>query len=387
MHGQAIRSSAAMVAQACYMALISYLFRRLYDKDEEDAEGNLLNALWDFIGGIVGGLPLFRDLVSYFTEGYELDNFFLSTINDVLVATSSAAMVAKDAFTGKDVSRQDVAGAVRKVVYSAGQVFGIPVRNGYNFVTGLTRRFVPSAGYAVDSTFSVKAYSSDLKKAIEAEDEDMVATIAGLMLDEKLDGKDAATRKALRSLIEQGHSVLPRSVGDTVTLNGAEIALTGAQQKRFRTVYAVGEEAVGDLVKLARFQSAAPDVQAKAVQFIYDVYWDLALEDVTGEDLAEKNVLFAEAIDIEKLAIAVALARSLEADKDKEGNSIAGTKKRKVEKLVQSLHLTAAQKYMVMGYLGYKCTNGEGAVKGYISGLNLSKSEKEKLVEYSGYAA
>ena len=385
--GQAIRSTSALAAQAVYMALISYLFRLLYDKDEEDAKGNILNAVWDFIGGIVGGLPLLRDMVSYFTEGYELDNFFLSTINDVLVATGDAFGVAKDAISGKDVSRQDVAGAVRKVVYSAGQVLGIPVRNGYNFVTGLTRRIVPTAGYTVDGLFTQKAYTSDLEKAIESGDENMIETIAGLMIDEKIGIEDAATRKTLQDLTGKGYKVLPRSVGDSVTVDGETVELTGAQQKKLREVYAIGQDAVADMVKLKQFAEADEKVQAAAIKFIYDVYWDLALEDALGVDLAEKNVLFAEAIDIEKLAVIIAMARSIEADKDKNGKAISGTKKRKLQTFVNSLRLSAAEKYMVMGYLGYSNVNGEGAVKAHISKLNLSKSEKEKLLGYSGYGA
>lgn len=384
-HGQAIRSTSALAAQAAYMALISYLFRLLYDKDEDEVGANLSQGAADFFGGLIGGLPIARDIYSFFSDGYELDNFFLSTVNDVLLATSSAVDVASDALSGKDVSAQDVAGAVRKVVYSAGQVFGIPVRNGYNVVTGLTRRFVPTAGYKVDSLFTPKAYSSDLQKAIDAGDDEMVGTIAGLMIDEKIGIEDNAMRKALQELTAKGHSVLPRSVGDSVTVDGETVTLTAAQQKKLRKVYAIGQEAVADMVKLKQFGEADEKVQAAAIKFIYDVYWDLALEDALGLDLAEKNVLFAEAIDIEKLAIIIATARAIEADKDKSGKAIGGSKKRKVQTFVNSLRLSAAEKYMVMGYLGYSNANGEGAVKAHISKLNLSKSEKEKLLKYSGY--
>ena len=43
--------------------------------------------------------------------------------------------------------------------------------------------------------------------------------------------------------------------------------------------------------------------------------------------------------------------------------------------------------YMIMGYLGYSNKNGQQQVKSYIQRLSLTKSEKEKLYEYSGYAA
>lgn len=54
---------------------------------------------------------------------------------------------------------------------------------------------------------------------------------------------------------------------------------------------------------------------------------------------------------------------------------------------INSLGLKVAQKYMIMGYLGYSNKNGQQQVKSYIQRLSLTKSEKEKLYEYSGYAA
>lgn len=42
---------------------------------------------------------------------------------------------------------------------------------------------------------------------------------------------------------------------------------------------------------------------------------------------------------------------------------------------------------MVMGYLGYTNARGEAQVKAYINCLRLTKDEKAKLLEYSGYSA
>ena len=193
-------------------------------------------------------------------------------------------------------------------------------------------------------------------------------------------------QEVLRELIGKGYSVLPRSVGDSITVDGEKVALSGKQQKRFREFYRIGDDAVADMVKLKQFAEADDEVQAKAIQFVNDVYWELAVSDLTGEDLAEKNVLFAEAIPIEKLAIIIATARSFESDKDRSGKTIAGTKKRKVQTFVNSLRLTAAQKYMVMGYLGYSNINGEQQVKSYIGRLGLGKKEQAALMRYSGYA-
>ncbi len=381
---QCRRSVTALVGVAVFNALIAYGFKWLYRRDEEENVGTFIA---DTFGNMLGGIPFIRDFYSYFQDGFEMDHFLISTLNDVLGTAAASYELVRDAASGKEVTRQQALANMRKVFYAAGQLSGVPVRNVYNVTTGMINRVTPEVGYKTEALFVAKAYSSDLQKAMDAGDEDMVATIAGLMLDEKTGYEDDTARKVLRELTAKGHSVLPRSVGDSVTVDGEKISLSGAQQKKFREIYQIGGEAVSELVRLKQFTSADEKVQAKAIQFIYDVYWDLALEGATGIDLAEKNVLFAEAISIEKLAVIIATARAIEADKDKNGKSISGTKKRKIQTFVNSLQLTAAQKYMVMGYLGYSNVNGEQAVKGYIGRLNLSKSEKTALLRYSGYGA
>ena len=386
-NGQLVRSSAVIVSQAVYMALLALGFRLLYNKEEEPEE-EMKNVGADIFGNMLGGLPLLRDIYSYFSDGYEMENFMISTINDVLIASKKSIDLAASAMKGEAVSKQEVASSIKNIFYSAGQVLGIPVRNVYNFSTGITRRFFPEAGYKVDDYFYKQSYNADLSKAIEKGDEDMVETITGLILDESIGGvKDKGVRSQITKLSQKGYSVLPRSIGDSVTYDGEEIKLTKKQQNRFKDLYSAAGEGAADLVKLQLYRNADEAAQAKAIKFLYDTYYNLALEEAVGVDLESKNVLFAEAIDIEHLAIIYAIASGIEGDKDRKGNVISGSRKAKIEKYVQSLRLTAAEKYLIMGYLGYKCKNGEAQVKAYVNRLKLTRDEKKKLLEYCGYAA
>lgn len=268
------------------------------------------------------------------------------------------------------------------------RVTGIPTRNIYNIFYGLTKRISPSTAYKIDDMFYKQSYRSDLAKAIERDDDAMIATITSLMLDENIGGiADSEARRELDSLVQKGFDVIPRSVSKKITYDGVEYELTPNQVKQFEKVYFVANEALASLVKMSQYKGATDEVKAKAVNFIYNVYYNLALQDFLGVDLETKSVLFAEAIDIEKLAIIVATANSLKADLDKKGVAISGTRKAKIQSYVNSLQLKAVEKYMIMGYLGYKNTKGEIQVKAYINRLSLTKTEKAKLLEYSGYAS
>lgn len=378
------KSTAALATSAVFMALIAQLFRWLYNKDDED-ENIVQNMTVDAVGNLLGGLPLIRDVYSRFAEGYDISDYTYSALNDLLDSGYNIFAMVGDVFSGETDS-QEVAKNIKNLFYASGQILGLPTRNVYNMAYGLTKRFSPETAYKIDSWFYDQNYSSDLAKAIENEDDEMIATIVGIMLDEKIGGiDDSSVRNELDDLIKKGFSVLPRSVGDSITYEGEKITLTSGQAKSFKEVYSVANEALASLVGLSQYESATDEVKAKAINFIWDIYYNLAIEEVLGVDIESKAVLFAEAIDIEKLAIIIATARAIEADTDKNGKSISGTRKAKIQKYVASLKLTAVQKYMVMGYLGYSNKNGESQVKAYINRLNLSKSEKEKLLAYSGY--
>ena len=379
-----VKSTAALATTAVFMAFIAQLFRWLYNKDDED-DNVAVNMTVDAAGNLLGGLPLIRDIYARFAEGYDISDYTYSALNDLLDSGYNIFAMVGDIFSG-EADSQTVAKNIKNLFYAGGQILGLPTRNVYNMAYGLTKRFSPETAYKIDSWFYDQNYSSDLAKAIENEDDEMIATIVGIMLDENIGGvENSSVRKELDGLTKKGFKVLPRSVGDSITYEGEKIALTSGQAKSFKEVYSIANEALASLVGLSQYESATDEVKAKAINFIWDIYYNLAIEEVLGVDIESKAVLFAEAIDIEKLAIIIATAQAIEADTDESGKSISGTRKAKIQKYIASLRLTAAQKYMIMGYLGYSNKNGESQVKAYINRLNLSKAEKEQLLSYSGY--
>lgn len=379
------KAIASLVASAVFMALVAQLFRTLYNRDDDD-DNIVVNMTVDAIGNLFGGLPIIKDIYARFTEGYDLDNYAYSAINNLFDSAEGIFNMVGNIISGEWDSKE-LARNAKNLIFTAGQILGLPTRNVYNIGYGLIKRFSPSTAYKIDDMFYDQKYSSDLNKAIEKDDEEMIATIVGIMLDENVgDITNSTARKELDRLVKAGYGVIPRSVGNSVTYEGEEHALTARQVKDFKTIYSTANEALASLVTLSQYASASDDVKSKAVNFIFDTYYNLALQDFLGVELESKNVLFAEAIDIEKLAIIVAMARALTADLDKKGNAISGTRKAKVQSYINSLKLTAAQKYMIMGYLGYTNTKGETQVKAYINRLKLTKSEKAKLLKYSGYS-
>ena len=381
------KAVAALVSTSVFMALIAQAFRTLYNKDDED-ENIAANMAIDMVGNMLGGLPVIKDVYARLMEGYEVSNYAYSTINNLLDSANNIFQAASDWISG-DVDSKQTARNIKNMIYAAGQLLGIPVRNIYNVFDGLLSRFSASSAYKLDDLFYNQSYSSDLRKAIEDDDDEMASTIIGLMLNENIgDVTNENVRIEIDRLVKSGHDVIPRSAPNAITYEGEEFTLTAAQKRDFKQVYSEANNELASLVRLSAYRSASDDVKAKAVDIVYEMYYDLAVEDLIGEDLETKTVLFSKAFDIGKLALIVAQARLLTADKDDSGRSINGTKKAKIQSYINSLNLSAAEKYMIMGYLGYSNTYGEAQVQRYLRGIRgLTSTERQLLLEYSGYAA
>jgi hypothetical protein len=78
-------------------------------------------------------------------------------------------------------------------------------------------------------------------------------------------------------------------------------------------------------------------------------------------------------------------AKDIKPDYDENGDVVSGSKKQKVTNYVKSLNLNAAQKYMVMGLLGYKNTNGEQQVRSLLRNKGYNGEELDKIMKMCGY--
>ena len=221
---------------------------------------------------------------------------------------------------------------------------------------------IPTVDYQWDALFSKGNYGSDLKKAIDAKDTELAETIVKLMMKDTFGTEDTKVTKTVRSLYEQGYaSVLPKTVSSSITINGVSHTLTTSQQKRFKAIYSKADSTITKLVGKQSFANLSAKVQADSIKWIYDYYYQKAKDDLSGIEDDSKKATFAKYIPVETLAVAYSTANSLESDKDRQGNVLLGTKKAKVVKYLNGIRATAAEKYMMLGYLGYSPVNSNAA--------------------------
>ena len=386
------KAATAIIVSNLVYVLMGQLMKFALNKDREDEEGNEIS-FWqdlgmDFASSMVGMIPIFRDIYSLVVEGYDVkDNAtegimnLAESIKDVI--ESSMTMIKGDAWDSTDIAKP-----LKSLIDAMGQVFGIPTRNVYNYVYGFTKRFSPSTAYEWNSIFYNNGYTKDLKKAMQKDDVDLQKTIIGLMLkDNGMTDTSEQVNNRLRELYAQGYTVLPRTVKDTLNYNGETYSLSKKQQAAFKATYGQANKEVEELIESRSFSTLSAEIQARAIKWIYDYYYENAVFETVGEDADSKNQLFGEVMDISRFAMTIAACKSVESKVDKKGNVIAGSKKQAILQLLQKLNLSNNEILMILAYLGYSIEGNEQAIKNFIGRIGLTRSQQKSLLKYCGIAA
>lgn len=371
-------------SSAMYVLMGMLVNYGLFAKEPEDDESYIEIFLKNFGGSVTGMIPVVRDLYSFFVEGYELDNFAYETINGLSEAVKNIGTLMERAGSGERVTDQEWMLAMRKFIYAAGQITGIPTRNLYNQIYGLIKRVSPSAAYDINSMF-YGASTKDLDKAIEKGDTALSATIANQLLADKGIETSRQVASVFSDLYSKGYS-MPKGIPESITYNEEEIPLNAKQQGIVIDAYSEAANKAEGLINSADWASLSDDAKANALKLLFNYYYYYGINKATGAYADNKTLLLGSAIDITKIASAYGQIAELTADTDKNGNVISGTKKAKVQRLVNSLSLSAAQKYILMGFLGYKNSNGESSVTSYIRNIGISQDMQTAVLEMSGYA-
>lgn len=386
------KAATAIIVSNLVYVLMGQLMKFALNKDREDEEGNEIS-FWqdlgmDFASSMVGMIPIVRDIYSLVVEGYDVKDNATEGIMNLAesikgVIESSMTMIKGDVWDSTDIAKP-----LKSLIDAIGQVTGIPTRNVYNYVYGFTKRFSPSTAYEWNSIFYNNGYTKDLKKAMQKDDVDLQKTIIGLMLkDDGMTDTSEQVNNRLRELYAQGYTVLPRTVKDTLNYNGETYSLSKNQQTAFKATYGQANKEVEELIESRSFSTLSAEIQARAIKWIYDYYYEKAVFETVGEDADSKNQLFGEVMDIPRFAMTIAACKSVESKVDKKGNVIAGSKKQAILQLLRKLSLSNNEILMILAYLGYSIEGNEQVIKNFISRIGLTRSQQKSLLQYCGIAA
>lgn len=395
------RTLASITVANLMYVMVGQFFKWLYNKDREDKDGNEISFVQDmfndFVSTNIGMLPVVKDIYNYFVNDYEFTNFAYETAESVLSASKELFELATKAANGEIVDKSEYMRPLRNSLYAIGQITGIPVRNINNLFSGLMKRFDPASAYKYNSMFYNAKYSHDIKEALANGDTKLAETIMSLLLNEDKAGDvNAAVRKKLIELYSKEYTVLPKSIGDSVSYNGETIKLSKEQRTKFKKVYSQANSHVENMILSKTFNSLSEEKQAKAIKQLYDAYYAKALSETLGVEHDNKLLEASKFVDIASLSVIFAGISEITSDKNSNGATITGSKKAKVIKYLLTQKLTDEQALIILAYHGYTIKDKE--YKGlsekqiktkllrYILGLkSATQAEKAKLAELCGF--
>lgn len=151
------RSFASILCANIMYVLLGLAVKWLFNRQDKDKKGNpesFVKVFFnDLAGTYTGMIPIVRDVYGYFSNGYELDNYALSMVNDLTGATKSTVSMLGKLFSGEDVTKQEIFKPLRQLLYGTGQMTGIPTRNLNNYISGLVGKFSPETAEKYNNLF------------------------------------------------------------------------------------------------------------------------------------------------------------------------------------------------------------------------------------------
>jgi hypothetical protein len=361
---QIAAAAGAIAFSTALVVAIAQAFKWLLDKERKDKDGKEISitedVARDFISSFAGMIPIVSEATNFFLNGFEISGMSYTGINNILNASEELASgIAKLAGGG---TQTEISASFRKVALGLSQTFGIPLRNAENYLAGIVKRISPETEYGYRAAFGgSRTYKADFGAALDKGDAKLASAIVHAELINRSDYADDNVVNQIVGLTLKDYSVMPKAVGAELTFDGQSYALDKAAQKAFKKEYGKSEKAVAGLISSETYAGFNDAARAAAIKFIQDYYYAAAVETVLGVPAFTAKQLAAQAIPIADLAVYLAAIDTIAADKDKSGNSVAGSRKSKVVKYVNGLKLSRSQKIALLSAAGYKVNETKAA--------------------------
>lgn len=363
---RASKLAAGIVTGAAFSSAVAALLSSMRGNRDDDDEPIIKSMALDTLGDILGTVPLAGQLAQTLLTGYDAENFYYGVINDGLDAVKAIYSPINKWVTGKHVTTQDTANAIRKGMLLAGQLTGVPVRNFENIVKSATHTVSPTMYRKYKSLFYAPT-ASDVKKAIDSGNTRLAETeMRQLMLYAKTGSRsNAKVNSELTRLYGAGYkNVVPRAVPSNVTVDDESIELSRDQYKQFARIYQSADNYAAQLVTTAEYAELDDEYKSKAIKSVYDIYYSRAAHNVLGRTLTTAAALSYMCDDIPGLVTAAAHIAGLKTDEDGE----------RADKVRQYVGGFPADMQPLLYYIaGMRSSGVKSSLSGLISGLPESE--------------
>jgi hypothetical protein len=386
---QFAKSVAVAVNIAVYMTAIAWAFGWIYDREEEEDEtgwDKMLHLTLDVTGNFISALPVVSELYDYMVNGFEVEGVAFDTFNNLLNGINNIRKDLESIVTKSgERTIEDINRDLRTLLYGVGQATGLPFRNVYNLARGIIGNTSSKAGYYLDSKFYKTNLSSDLDDALTRGDNSKANYILGLLYGERVN-KDVskAQREEIIRLAKLDYNVLPKDLPDKIKRDGKEYVLTATQKDKLSEEYAKVVAQIDKLISSNFYLSLSNKDKAYMIDYYHDKYYETAVNNVLK--IKDDKVAVYNAVGFSTYAKFAYATRGIESDKDKNGNTIAGSKKAKVIEAINKISNNEDKKLLYLASLGYSLSDEQKKkLCKYLNSLSISASKKKSLAEICNF--
>lgn len=313
----------ALLSSSAYMAIIGFLFRKLYRKKDEEPADTLL----DFTANLVNGMPIMKEIAAFALQGYDISVPSFEVINGMM-NTAKSVFNAVGSGDGEKILK-----SFKNLLISAGQLTGLPVRNAINIFNAFRYEIVDIAN---GEPFSFRAGT----------------TVAPA---------DIAYEYYVAGKTKQQEIYMNKISDDKDKQNKA-------MQTRIIQLYGNGKLSRNDAIKqLQDFGLTKADAE-----------WELDKDKYSDKNVSKSS--YEKYKKIENSGISedvyfefVDKVSAFTSDKDKNGETISGSLRAKVLKEIRKLKLTTDQKLLILASRGYTAKDGD------FGGLTAEAAQKRLL--------
>lgn len=375
------RSMRTLAITGVMLGLITQAFKYLFAKEEEEPEDKAWDFAIDIASSTLNILPIVSDMVDKFVFNYDMSMNVLDVLNDSIESLSKGFKTMGKQMSGEYVSTGEAVGVAVDVIKSGASMIGFPIAPAERTITGLMRRFVPSAIYGYDAMFSNPSYTADLKDAVENGDEALAEHVLSQLYKNEVNGTYTSDElEEVARLYKAGNtSVIPQKIG--AEING--VKLTSAQRKQFTKIYSKASGEVNKLISGSYYSSLNDEQRAKAIKNIYAMFYNRAANEITGKEMTTATAYSYLTSNYSALFASQAYKSGIDEQKDASGNKI--TVKDQFVDYAANLGLSAEDLLVISYANGVRDKATRAAFLQYLNSLSLTAEIKTQIAERLGF--
>lgn len=324
----------------------------------------------------IGMFPIIKDIYGAFFNGYDIAIIDIDNVNTFL---STVGDIGTDLISGKEV---DWTNQLRKLSFSISGVLGLPTKNVYDIVYGVTNWFSPETAYKCKNLFyqdsagnATKAFKTALEKG---NTEQAITILESSFINNKTGvSPNKSVLEEITRLYSNGYqNIQPQNVVDTIEINGEAYELKVSQKNKFKEYYSKANQVAQSIVTSASYKKLSDEQKASLIKRVYATYYDNAKGKVlsTYETSNKYSILANTNVDMNKIMTILTAISSIKATKTK-------SRKELVQAYIEKQALSKNDKYLVFILAGYSIgEKNTKRLKTYLKMKGLNSKQIDVLI-------